>query len=119
MSTDQRIFTRIPFARKLTWRDTDGNEGSAEISNVGRGGIGLVMNSYLRPGPTISVIFDDVESEGIPVELQALVSWSKPGANSGSFLCGLSWVQGERGTLPRINEVYYAAINDHVASGAA
>jgi Tfp pilus assembly protein PilZ len=108
---DQRVFTRIPLIRSLIWRDMAGNEGASQVENVGRGGLGMVANSYLRPGPIVTLVFDDLEFEQEIIELQAIVAWCKPvGDQSESFQVGLSWVHGEQRTLPQVNEVFYSAI---------
>ena len=114
---DQRVFTRVPFVESLTWEDMTGNQGAAEVQNVGRGGIGLISSSYLRPGPMVNLLFESVEFDDRPIELQALVSWCNPhGRQSNSFLVGLSWVHGEQRTLPTVNEVFYSAIHQQAVS---
>ena len=115
--TDQRSFTRVPFVQSLKWQDLSGNQGASNIRNVGRGGIGILSNSYLRPGPMVTLVFDDIQFEDDPVELQALIAWCKPeDAQNELFQVGLSWVQGEQRTLPAINEVFYSAMHQHAVS---
>ena len=115
--TDQRIFTRVPFIQSLKWQDMAGNDGSSNIQNVGRGGIGILSNSYLRPDPMVTLVFDDIEFENKWIELQALVTWCKPaGEKNENFQIGTSWVQGEQRTLPTINEVFYSAMHQHAVS---
>ena len=119
MTSDQRVFTRIPFVRPLRWFDGRGNEGIGAVCDVGRGGVRIESSAYMRPGPMITVAFDGLEYEGEPVQLRAVVSWTKPDKNRSTFSSGLSWVHGERLTLPRINELYYSAIQAHVGTAAS
>ena len=114
---DQRIFTRIPFVQSLTWQDLTGNQGAAKVQDVGRGGLGMLSNSYLRPGPMVTLLFDDIEFENEPIELQALIAWCRPDKRRNDlFQVGLSWVHGEQRTLPAVNEVFYSAIHQQCIS---
>ena len=114
---DQRVFTRIPLVNSLTWQNMSGDQGAAKVLDVGRGGLGIQSNSYLHPGPMITLLFDDLEFESEPIELQALIAWCKPdGQRNDSFQVGLSWVHGELRTLPTVNEVFYSAIHQQCVS---
>lgn len=115
MIKDQRIFTRIPFARSLTWIDDSGTECQAQVLNVGRGGMGIASVLPLRPNSVVTARFDDIAFGEEPVLLQAIVAWCVPEGDS--YACGFTWIHGERVTLPAINAVYYSAIQDHVESG--
>lgn len=114
---DKRIFTRIPFARSFACVDDSGTAGTASVTNVGRGGMGVASLAPLRPASVVTVRFEDVSFNDREVELQAIVAWCN--SEGDTYNCGLTWVQGERITLPAINAVYYSAIQDHVESGAA
>jgi hypothetical protein len=117
LMTDQRTFTRVPFIQSLKWEDMSGNQGAAKVQDVGRGGISIQSNSYLRPGPMITLLFGDLEFESNPIELQALITWCKPDSDhSNSFHVGMSWVYGEQRTLTAVSEVFYSAIHQHAVS---
>lgn len=117
MIKDKRIFTRLPFARSLSCIDDSGSECPAHVLNVGRGGMGVASVSPLREASVVTVRFEDIDFEEHHVELQAIVAWCQP--DGVAYHCGLTWVQGERITLPTINAVYYSAIQEHVESGAS
>lgn len=76
----------------------------------------MLSNSYLRPGPMVTLLFDDLEFENEPISLQALIAWCRPDEDpDDAFRIGLSWVHGERRTLPIVNEVFYSAIHQQYA----
>ena len=115
--TDQRAFTRVPCIQSLKWQDMSGKQGAAKVQDVGRGGISIQSNSYLRPGPMITLVFQELKFESDPIELQALIAWCKSDPDqSDSFQIGMSWVHGEQRTLPTVNEVFYSAIHQHAVS---
>lgn len=115
--SNQRAFTRVPFIQTLKWQDMSGSQGVATVQDVGRGGISIQSNSYLRPGPMVSLLFQDLKFESDPIELQALIAWCKSEPEQkGVFQIGLSWVYGEQRTLSTVNEVFYSAIHQHGVS---
>lgn len=110
MLSEQRIFTRVPFYQTLRWNNGSGEEGTARILNVSRGGLSLSLTRYLRPGPVLVFTFDDILYSSRPVEVHALTVWCRPAPNDRqSFTAGFSVVHGEPETLAAISEVFYAA----------
>lgn len=117
MTGEHRVFTRVPFSHAARWMNgAKGDEGVAAIRDVSRSGLGMSLGRFLRPGPVLRVVFDDIEFDGSPIEVQAITVWCRPdSAQAGRFLAGFSIVQGERQTLGAMSEVFYAAIRQYAA----
>ena len=112
MSSERRIFTRVPFDQTVLWRNASGESGSAKILDVSRSGLCLSLTQYFRPGPALVFTFEDVLYRGRPVEVPALTVWCRPEPNDRqSFTAGFSVVHGEPDTLAAISEVFYAALH--------
>ena len=112
MSSERRIFTRVPCHQTVVWRNASGESGSAKILDVSRSGLCLSLTRYFRPGPALMFTFEDVLYRGRPVEVPALTVWSRPEPDDRqSFTAGFSVVHGETETLAAISEVFYAALN--------
>ena len=112
MSSERRIFTRLPFDQTVRWRGAYGESGSAKILDLSRSGLCLSLTRYFRPGPALVITFDDVLYGGRPVEVPALTVWCRPEPdNRQSFTAGFSVVHGEPDTLEAISEVFYAALH--------
>lgn len=117
MVQEQRIFTRVPFARDIQWHDAHNEDGAARIKNVSRSGVALSLGRYLRPGPVLVFRFDDVLFNNRPVEISALTVWCRPEPDSPDrFQAGFAVVHGEPHTLGAISEVFYAAIREAATS---
>lgn len=115
--TDQRIFTRIPFVETLNWFDMRGRLGTSTVLNVSRGGVRIESGIYLRPGPMVTLRFEDIAFDEEAIELQALIQWCVPDPKEKQrFHAGMSWVYGEQRTLPTVNEVFYSAIRQYAVS---
>lgn len=114
MPGEHRVFTRVPFAHAVSWIGTNGDGGIAAIRNVSRSGVGLSLGRFLRPGPVVRLVFDDIEYDGDPIEVQALTVWCRPEPGAPDrFIAGFHIVQGERQTLGAMSEVFYAAIDQY------
>ncbi len=112
MSSERRIFTRVPFFGTVRWRDAGGERGSAKILDVSRSGLCFSLTRYFRPGPALVITFDDVLYAGRPVEVSTLTVWCRPEpTDRQSFTAGFSVVHGEPDTLAAISEVFYAALH--------
>ena len=89
-----------------------GDSGVASVRDVSRSGVCLLLTRFLRPGPVIRIVFDGIDYQGAPVDLQAITVWSRPENGAPDrFIAGFKIVQGERDTLGAISEVFYAAIH--------
>jgi len=110
MSQEQRIFTRMPFDSAVSWSDLSGENGLASVRDVSRGGMSLSLGRYMRPGPVLTVIFDQTEFNGKPVELDMTVAWCKPTDQPDIFLAGFKIIHSDVSTLAAASEVFYAAL---------
>ena len=116
---EQRVFTRVPYHKTIQWRDAQGETGAAVLVDISRGGLSLSLSRYLRPGPALFFLFDDILYRGRPIELPALTVWSRPVPDDhGAFLAGFSLVHGQLDTLGAISEVFYAALREQAAGYA-
>jgi len=114
---EQRVFTRVPFAHPVRWIGVNGDSGPATLRNVSRSGVSVSLGRFLRPGPVVRLVFDDIEYAGQPIEVQALTVWCKPENGSPDrFVAGFKIIQGERHTLGAMSEVFYAAIREYAAT---
>ncbi len=114
MPGDHRVFTRVPFAHAVRWLGANGDGGSASIRDVSRSGLSVSFGRFLRPGPVVRLVFDDIEYSGARIEVQALTVWCRPEPGAPDrFLAGFKIVQGERHTLGAMSEVFYAAIRQY------
>ena len=117
MNQEQRIFTRVPFDRSVRWIDAQGDTGLATACDFSRGGLSIELARFLRPGPVLSLVFDDVCYDGAPVELDAEVAWCRPAVDDpGRFIVGFSFVCEEYRALALISEVFYAALHELAAN---
>lgn len=113
---EQRVFTRVPFAHPVRWAGMNGDEGSAILRNVSRSGVSVSLGRFLRPGPVVRLVFDDIKYARQPIEVQALTVWCKPERGAPDrFIAGFKIVQGERHTLGAMSEVFYAALREYAA----
>ncbi len=111
---EQRVFTRVPFSYPVRWLGDKGDGGTAWVRDLSRSGVGLSLSRFLRPGPVVRVVFDGIEFEGSPIEMQATTVWSRPENGAPDrFVAGFKIVQGERTTLAAISEVFYTALNQY------
>jgi hypothetical protein len=113
---EHRVFTRVPFDHSVRWEGGHGDRGRASARNVSRTGIALSSGRFLRPGPVVRFVFDDIAYNGAPIEVHAITVWCRPVPDApGTFAAGFSVVQGERHTLAAMSEVFYAAIRQYTA----
>ncbi len=112
--SEQRVFTRVPFAHTVRWATFRGESGIAAVRDVSRTGVGLALGSYFRPGPAVRFTFDGILYCGEPVEVAGLTVWCRPDAhNREAFAGGFSIVHGERRTLGAMSEIFYAALRHY------
>ena len=111
---EHRAFTRVPFSHAIHWLDDNGEGGAASIRDVSRSGVRLSLGRFLRPGPCVRLVFDGIAFNGAQIEVRAVVVWCRPeNSASDQFAAGFRIVQGERGTLGAMSEVFYTAIRQY------
>jgi hypothetical protein len=109
---EQRSFTRLAYEKKVNWACDTTGFGTAALSNVGRGGMGLRLNRFLAPGRFIELTFPDIFRKGKTVTLQARVAWSKPMRTaSNEYELGAHLLYDDVEALGSVSEVFYAALN--------
>jgi hypothetical protein len=114
MPAEQRIFTRIPFSNPVRWRADQDWAGVASVRNVSRTGVGLTLQSFLRPGPVVHLAFEGIEYDGAPIEVAAHTVWCRPETPaSDRFVAGFAIVHDDPNTLAPMSEVFYAAIRQY------
>ena len=109
---ERRAFVRMPFEHSLKWQEADSEGGEGTLSDVGRTGLCISLNRYLRPGRKVSVFFEDIMYQGNMVTLPARLVWSRAKFESNTFMAGLQILHDDPETLGAVSEIFYTALQD-------
>lgn len=109
---ERRAFVRMPFEHSLKWEEADSDSGEGTLSDVGRTGLCVSLNRYLRPGRKVNVFFEGIMYNGSMVAIPARIVWSRAKFESNIFMAGLQILHDDPETLGAVSEIFYTALQD-------
>lgn len=92
---EARRFARVTFDGRMVYRYAADVEGTAQVSDVSRGGMRMCMGRYLRPGTRVMLEADGVRVNGQPVELKCQIVWCTPEKRGHRFVAGIRIIYDE------------------------
>lgn len=116
LTDERRTFIRMPFKHRVRWAEANDESGWATLQDVGRTGLRLSLNRYLRPGRIVYISFDGARSGASPLAVPARLVWSRSTEDGENFIAGFEILHDEASTLADISEVFYMAFEEYSAA---
>ncbi|MBM3289860.1 MAG: PilZ domain-containing protein [Candidatus Hydrogenedentes bacterium] len=118
MAQEQRIsqgearrFARVAFAGRMVYRYASDDEGTAEVSDVSRGGLRMTMGRYLRPGTPVMLEAAGVRVNGRAVELKGRIVWCAPEMRGHRFVAGVRVIYDEPDAVTAVSALVNHALH--------
>lgn len=109
---DARRFARVTFGGRMVYRYAAGDQGTALVNDVSRGGLRMSMGRYLRPGTRVMLEADGVKVNGQPVELKGQIVWCTPSKQAHQFAAGVRVIYDEPDAIAAVSAlVNYALVH--------
>jgi len=105
---DERTFYRIACQNKVKYAYENNQYGKGICTELGRGGMRLVMGRYLRPGRFVLVTV--AGPSGSTYEFKATVVWSRPGDEPNTFEAGVRIYHDEPESMDQMSELMLGAV---------
>jgi len=108
---EARRFARVAFGGRVVYRYASDDEGTAYVSDIGRGGLRMCMGRYLRPGTRVMLEAEGVRANGQPVELKGQIVWCAPEKQGHRFVAGVRVIYDEPDAVAAVSALVNHALH--------